>query len=82
MSVVGTGHHSLISDINNFITQKLIQTFIRHLLGQDFPGIRIEPRTEPTTDRFIAVMYGNENGVVPGNALVVDPNKQFRTLSK
>jgi EH domain-containing protein 1 len=55
-------------------------TFIRYLLEQDFPGIRIGP--EPTTDRFITVMYGDEEGVVPGNALVVDANKQFRALTK
>ncbi|VDM65341.1 unnamed protein product [Strongylus vulgaris] len=54
-------------------------TFIRYLLEQDFPGIRIGP--EPTTDRFIAVMHGEEEGVVPGNALVVDAKKQFRALS-
>ena len=55
-------------------------TFIRYLLEKDFPGIRIGP--EPTTDRFIAVMYGDTEGVIPGNALVVDPKKQFRPLSK
>jgi len=55
-------------------------TFIRYLLEQDFPGIRIGP--EPTTDRFIAVMTGDTDGVVPGNALVVDPKKQFRPLTK
>jgi len=55
-------------------------TFIRYLLEQDFPGIRIGP--EPTTDRFIAVMHSDQDGVVPGNALVVDPKKQFRPLSK
>lgn len=55
-------------------------TFIRYLLEKDFPGIRIGP--EPTTDRFIAVMDGEQEGVVPGNALVVDPKKQFRPLSK
>ncbi|WKY11065.1 hypothetical protein Q1695_002976 [Nippostrongylus brasiliensis] len=54
-------------------------TFIRYLLEEDFPGIRIGP--EPTTDRFIAVMHGDEEGVVPGNALVVDAKKQFRALS-
>lgn len=41
---------------------------------------RIGP--EPTTDRFIAVMYDEKEGVIPGNALVVDPKKQFRPLSK
>ncbi|XP_077537785.1 putative achaete scute target 1 [Haemaphysalis longicornis] len=55
-------------------------TFIRYLLERDFPGIRIGP--EPTTDRFIAVMYGDQEGVIPGNALVVDPKKQFRPLAK
>jgi GTPase SAR1 family protein len=55
-------------------------TFIRYLLEQDFPGLRIGP--EPTTDRFIAVMHGEQEGVIPGNALVVDPKKPFRPLSK
>lgn len=55
-------------------------TFIRYLLEQDFPGIRIGP--EPTTDRFIAVMHAETDGIIPGNALVVDPKKQFRPLSK
>ncbi|XP_068607753.1 EH domain-containing protein 4 isoform X1 [Brachionichthys hirsutus] len=54
-------------------------TFIRYLLEQDFPGMRIGP--EPTTDSFIAVMYGENEGVVPGNALVVDPKKPFRKLN-
>jgi len=55
-------------------------TFIRYLLVQVFPGIRIGP--EPTTDRFIAVMNGEDEGSIPGNALVVDSKKQFRALSK
>ncbi|XP_039287846.1 EH domain-containing protein 3 [Nilaparvata lugens] len=55
-------------------------TFIKYLLERDFPGIRIGP--EPTTDRFIAVMHDEKEGVIPGNALVVDPKKQFRPLSK
>uniref|UniRef100_A0A0L8I2Y3 Dynamin-type G domain-containing protein n=1 Tax=Octopus bimaculoides TaxID=37653 RepID=A0A0L8I2Y3_OCTBM len=55
-------------------------TFIRYLLEQDFPGIRIGP--EPTTDRFIAVMVNENEGIIPGNALVVDTKKQFRPLSK
>lgn len=55
-------------------------TFIRYLLEQDFPGIRIGP--EPTTDRFIAVMHAEEEGCIPGNALVVDSTKQFRALTK
>lgn len=55
-------------------------TFIKYLLEKDFPGIRIGP--EPTTDRFIAVMFDEKEGIIPGNALVVDPKKQFRPLSK
>jgi len=55
-------------------------TFIKYLLEKDFPGIRIGP--EPTTDRFIAVMYDEKEGQIPGNALVVDQKRQFRPLSK
>ncbi|KAF3849724.1 hypothetical protein F7725_019443 [Dissostichus mawsoni] len=54
-------------------------SFIRYLLEQDFPGMRIGP--EPTTDSFIAVMHGDNEGVIPGNALVVDPKKPFRKLN-
>ena len=55
-------------------------TFIKFLLEQEFPGLRIGP--EPTTDRFIVVMGGSRENAVPGNALVVDDKKQFRQLSK
>jgi len=55
-------------------------TFIRYILEQDFPGIRIGP--EPTTDGFIAVMHDEQEGIIPGNALVVDAKKRFRPLSK
>jgi len=60
-------------------------TFIRYLLEEDFPGMRIGP--EPTTDGFISIMQGDiengrrQTGVVPGNALVVDKTKPFRGLS-
>ena len=39
-------------------------TFIKYLLDRDFPGMHIGP--EPTTDRFIAVMYDDQDGVIPG----------------
>ncbi|ESO13098.1 hypothetical protein HELRODRAFT_62236 [Helobdella robusta] len=55
-------------------------TFIRYLLEQDFPGMRIGP--EPTTDSFIVVSYGEDNSVIPGNAVVVDKKKPFRALAK
>ena len=35
-----------------------------------------------SSSRFIAVMHGDHDGIIPGNALVVDPKKQFRPLSK
>ncbi|KAL1514806.1 hypothetical protein AB1Y20_003892 [Prymnesium parvum] len=53
-------------------------SFIRYLLGRDFPGQHIGP--EPTTDRFIAVMHGREDKTTPGNALAVSPNMPFRGL--
>ena len=50
----------------------------RYLIEQDFPGSRVGP--EPTTDCFSAVMYGDVEGIIPGNALTVDPKKPFRNL--
>lgn len=54
-------------------------TFIRYLLEQDVPGSRVGP--EPTTDSFMAIMHGDVEGITPGNALIVDPNKPFRKLN-
>jgi GTPase SAR1 family protein len=55
-------------------------TFIKHLLGRDFPGMRIGP--EPTTDRFTIVMYGEEDRTIPGNALAVDREYPFTSLQR
>ncbi|XP_067939205.1 EH domain-containing protein 3-like isoform X1 [Watersipora subatra] len=55
-------------------------TFIKYLLEKEFPGCRIGP--EPTTDRFIIIMNGEQDSVIPGNALVVDPKTPFKPLSK
>lgn len=55
-------------------------TFIRHLLERDFPNMRIGP--EPTTDRFVCVMHGKDDMVIPGNALTADASKPFRALEK
>ena len=52
----------------------------RYLLEKEYPGLRIGP--EPTTDSFNAVMYGEVEQVIPGNALAVDNKRQFRPLSK
>jgi len=62
-------------------------TFIKYLLESEFPGMRIGP--EPTTDCFIIISKGDEDsttgnineGIIPGNALVVDKTKPFRALS-
>lgn len=54
-------------------------TFIRHLLGRDYPGLRIGP--EPTTDRFVAVQHGDSDQVIPGNAAVVDQVMNYSQLS-
>lgn len=55
-------------------------SFIRYLIGRDFPGQRIGP--EPTTDRFTAVMDGPEERVIPGNALCVSPELPYRGLER
>lgn len=55
-------------------------TFIEYLLNQAYPGERIGP--EPTTDRFVAVMAGNEDRIIPGNALSMDAEKPFNALNR
>ena len=54
-------------------------SFIRYLLGRDFPGIRIGP--EPTTDRFTCIMHSENDRIVPGAALCSQQNRPFRGLS-
>merc|ERR1719262_1858868 len=60
----------MVMVIGQYSTGK--STFIRHLLGRDYPGLRIGP--EPTTDKFVAVVHGPHDQVIPGNAVVVDPS--------
>jgi len=55
-------------------------SFIRYLLGRDFPGQRIGP--EPTTDRFTVLINGPEERTIPGNALSVHPDLPFRGLER
>jgi EH domain-containing protein 3 len=43
------------------------------------PGQRVGP--EPTTDRFMAVMWGGEERLVPGHALAMQADKPFRGLA-
>jgi len=54
-------------------------SFIEFILKRKFPGQRVGP--EPTTDRFIAVMYDKEDRVIPGNALSVDAERPFHGLN-
>ncbi|CAD7939212.1 unnamed protein product [Amoebophrya sp. A120] len=54
-------------------------SFIRHLLERDYPGLRIGP--EPTTDKFVTVMHGKTDRIIPGNALVVDNTMPFTQLA-
>ena len=53
-------------------------SFIRYLLGRDFPNQHVGP--EPTTDRFVAVMYGDREKVTPGNALTSQADTPFHSL--
>ncbi|XP_022088675.1 EH domain-containing protein 1-like [Acanthaster planci] len=82
--------HSPPMDEADFLAKPLIllvgqystgkTTFIRYLLEKEFPGMRVGP--EPTTDRFMAIESGDSDSVIPGNALVVDPKRQYRALGK
>lgn len=54
-------------------------SFIKYLLGRDFPGIRVGP--EPTTDRFTAVLLGNDDKIIPGAALCAQNFRPFTGLS-
>lgn len=55
-------------------------SFIRYLLGRDFPGQRIGP--EPTTDKFVAVFDGPDERIIPGNALAVSKDMPYRGLER
>jgi len=55
-------------------------SFIKYMLGRDFPGSRIGP--EPTTDKFACLINGPEERTIPGNALSVHPDFPFRGLER
>eukprot|EP00601_Ochromonadales_sp_CCMP2298_P018117 CAMPEP_0173243948 /NCGR_PEP_ID=MMETSP1142-20121109/15816_1 /TAXON_ID=483371 /ORGANISM="non described non described, Strain CCMP2298" /LENGTH=709 /DNA_ID=CAMNT_0014175659 /DNA_START=64 /DNA_END=2196 /DNA_ORIENTATION=+ len=54
-------------------------SFIKHLIGMDYPEIHIGP--EPTTDRFIAVVHGEKEKTIKGNALTGISELPFSGLS-
>jgi GTPase SAR1 family protein len=55
-------------------------SFIEYLLGRSFPGQRVGP--EPTTDRFVAVVHGPEERIIPGNAVAVQKGSAFTGLQR
>mmetsp|Transcript_20768 Transcript_20768/g.49104 ORF Transcript_20768/g.49104 Transcript_20768/m.49104 type:complete len:565 (-) Transcript_20768:515-2209(-) len=54
-------------------------SFIKYLVGRDFPGIRVGP--EPTTDRFTTLLWGPNDKIVPGAALCSQTDLPFTGLS-
>lgn len=54
-------------------------SFVEYLLEKQYPGQRIGP--EPTTDRFVAVVKGEDSRIIPGNALSMDISKPFYALN-
>ena len=53
-------------------------TFIRHLIGCDYPSMHIGP--EPTTDKFVAVVHGEEEKYIKGSALIAVKDLPFQGL--
>ncbi|RVW45871.1 EH domain-containing protein 2 [Vitis vinifera] len=68
---------------NDFVSPLLYSTgkttFIKHLLGCNFPGAHIGP--EPTTDRFVVVMSGPDERSIPGNTIAVNAEMPFNGLT-
>jgi GTPase SAR1 family protein len=54
-------------------------SFVKYLLGRDFPGIRVGP--EPTTDRFTSILWGASDKIIPGAALCSQQDRPFTGLS-
>jgi len=54
-------------------------SFIKQLIGQEYPDSHIGP--EPTTDKFVAVVYGEDNKIVNGNAVTSVEDLPFGGLS-
>ncbi|KAI9095514.1 P-loop containing nucleoside triphosphate hydrolase protein [Phlyctochytrium arcticum] len=54
-------------------------TFVKYILDKEYPGMHIGP--EPTTDRFVAVMNGDER-IIPGNAAAVSADLPFTAMTR
>ncbi|PVV01772.1 hypothetical protein BB560_003797 [Smittium megazygosporum] len=55
-------------------------TFIEYILGESYPGSYVG--IEPTTDKFTAVMSGQEKKIIPGHAAAVSGELPFSSLQK
>ena len=53
-------------------------TFIKHLIQSDYPNMSIGP--EPTTDKFVAVVHGEDGKYIKGNALTSVKSLPFQGL--
>jgi hypothetical protein len=51
-----------ITFLTLLLPPRITQQMVQYLLGQAFPGMHTGP--EPTTDRFIAVVHGNEEKII------------------
>jgi GTPase SAR1 family protein len=71
--------HVLTRSLFSFFSSVGKTSFIRYLLGRDFPGMRVGP--EPTTDRFTSILWGRQDKVVPGAALCSQQDRPFTGLS-
>ena len=49
-------------------------------MGGKYPGMLIG--NEPTTDKFNVIMRGDDVGEIPGHALAVNANFQFKPLQE
>jgi len=55
-------------------------TLINHILGREYPGFSIGQ--EPTTEKFVAVVHGTEDCIIPGEAAITDSSLPFDSLNK
>jgi EH domain-containing protein 1 len=74
------GKTSFISYLLVCIEFRALHIWLTCVQEQEFPGAHIGP--EPTTDRFMAIMWGPGERVTPGNAVAVQADKPFRGLSQ
>merc|ERR1719158_1169536 len=67
----------MILTLGQYSTGK--SSFIRYLIGEDYPGLRIA--AEPTTENFVCITYG-KNQIIPGNTVILDDKLPLQSLRK